>query len=616
MGFELTRREAMAGLAAGTILGVGGCATLPAREAQGCDAGMALAMEADRLLALLPEVATYNGADAALDGGPLARRLDDYSPTGEQALRDGTAASRARISALDCPRGSRDALHAAVSEAVLANAGGSAAIPYGRINPFSYVNHLPYLVSQISGPHIDSQAVMTTQQSVRTPEAIDAWLEKLNGFETAFAGVLEKVRADEAAGCRPPRALLAKTLPVLDAFLAGPAESHPLIEAFDDGMAAAVTDTTLRATALHFAITALQTKARPAFQRLRDQIADMLPRGQEHSGIWAQPEGEALYAANVRALGDTEQSPDEIHDIGLDEVRRITAEMDALLAANGETGGSVGERMLRLAGDERFLFADSDAGRRELLDYVGELARRAEANYGDMLPPDIIPRQQLVIRRVPVATQDSAPGGYYDAPSLDGTRPGTYWINLRDMRAVPRFRLPTLTYHEGVPGHHTQVAIASGLGEAPLIIRIASFNGYQEGWALYAELLAKELGYYDDDPFGDLGRLQDELFRAVRLVVDTGLHHKRWTREQAIRFMQGATGIAESRVIAEIERYMAWPGQALGYKLGQLRLIELRERMRTAQGGAFDVRNFNAIVLNQGAMPLGLVAERLAAAGR
>ncbi|QLC24332.1 DUF885 domain-containing protein [Parasphingopyxis algicola] len=616
MGFELTRREAMTGLAAGTILGVGGCASLPAQGAQSCDAGMALAMEADRLLALLPEVATYNGTEAALDGGPLARRLNDYSPAGEQALREGTAASRARIAALDCPRGSRDALHAAVSEAVLANAQRSASIPYGRINPFSYVNHLPYLVSQISGPHIDSQAVMTTQQSVRTPEAIDAWLEKLDGFEQAFAGVLEKVRADEAAGCRPPRALLAKTLPVLDAFLEGPAEAHPLIEAFDAGMAAAVTDTTLRATALHFAITSLETRARPAIARLRDQIAAMLPRGQEMAGVWAQPEGEALYAANVLALGDTEQSPDEIHDIGLDEVRRITAEMDALLIANGETGGSVGERMLRLAGDERFLFADSDAGRRELLDYVGELAGQAEANYGDMLPPEIIPQQQLVIRRVPVATQDSAPGGYYDAPSLDGTRPGTYWINLRDMRAVPRFRLPTLTYHEGVPGHHTQVAIASGLGEAPLIIRIASFNGYQEGWALYAERLAKELGYYEDDPFGDLGRLQDELFRAVRLVVDTGLHHKRWTREQAIRFMQGATGIAESRVTAEIERYMAWPGQALGYKLGQLRLIELRDRMRAARGDAFDVRNFNAIVLNQGAMPIGLVADRVAAASR
>jgi uncharacterized protein (DUF885 family) len=614
MGFELTRRQTIAGLAASTILSASGCASLPAKTAQSCNAGMALALEADRLLALLPEVATYNGTDASLDGGPLARRLTDYSPSGEQVLRDGTAASRARIASLDCAPDGREALHATVSEAVLANASRSAGIPYGHINPFNYVNHLPYLVSQISGPHIDSQAVMTTQQSLRTPNAIDAWLEKLESFDTAFAGITEKIRSDEAAGCRPPQALLAKTLPVLDAFLDGPAEAHPLIEALGTRMAEAVIDQSARDTAMRRAIAALETRARPAYARLRAQIADMLPRGQEMSGIWAQPDGDALYAANIRALGDTEQSPDEIHEIGLDEVRRITADMDTLLSAQGETGGSVGERMLRLASDERFLFADSDAGREELLNYVRQTVANAETHYGDMLPADIIPQQQLVVRRVPVATEDGAPGGYYDAPSLDGTRPGTYWINLRDMRAVPRFRLPTLSYHEGVPGHHTQIAIASGLGEAPLIVRIASFNAYQEGWALYSERIAAELGYYDDDPFGDLGRLQDELFRGVRLVVDTGLHHKRWTREQAIAFMQGATGIAESRVTAEIERYMAWPGQALGYKLGQLRLVELREQMRVAQGAAFDVRNFNALVLDQGAMPMGLVAERVAAA--
>lgn len=614
MGFELTRREMIAGLAAGTILGTSGCAPLPGQAAQSCNAGSALAREADLLLALLPEVATYNGTNASLDGGPLARQLNDYSPVGEQALRDGTMASRARIASLDCAANSRGALHARVSDAVLANAERSASIPYGHINPFSYVNHLPYLVSQISGPHIDAQAIMTTQQSLRTPGAIDAWLEKLESFETAFAGIVEKIRSDEAAGCRPPQALLAKTLPVLDAFLAGPADAHPLIDALRTRMADAVIDQSMRDTAMRRAVAALETRARPAYARLRERIADMLPRGQEMSGVWAQPDGEELYAANVRALGDTEQSPDEIHDIGLDEVRRITADMEQLLIAQGETGGSVGERMLRLASDERFLFADSDAGREELLDYVRQTVRTAEVHYGDMLPADIIPQQQLVVRRVPVATQDGAPGGYYDAPSLDGTRPGTYWINLRDMSAVPRFRLPTLSYHEGVPGHHTQTAIASGLGEAPLIIRIASFNAYQEGWALYSERIAAELGYYDDDPFGDLGRLQDELFRAVRLVVDTGLHHKRWTREQAIAFMQGATGIAESRVTAEIERYMAWPGQALGYKLGQLRLITLREQMRGALGTGFDVRNFNALVLNQGAMPLGLVAERVAAA--
>jgi uncharacterized protein (DUF885 family) len=215
------------------------------------------------------------------------------------------------------------------------------------------------------------------------------------------------------------------------------------------------------------------------------------------------------------------------------------------------------------------------------------------------------------VKRIPVATQDGAPGGFYDGPSLDGTRPGTYWINLRDMAAVARFRLPTLSYHEGVPGHHTQGSVATAYGEAPLLIRIGSFNAYQEGWGLYAERLMAEMGAYEGDPLGDLGRLQDELFRAVRLVVDTGLHHKRWTREQSIRTMQDLTGIAATRVTAEVERYMAWPAQALGYKLGQLRLLDLRQRYLASRGKAADIRGFHAIVLEAGAMPLDLVEQRL-----
>lgn len=614
MGFELTRREVIGGLAAGTILGTSGCASLSGRSVQSCNAQDVLAQEADHLLALLPEIATYNGADASLNGGPLARTLSDYSPAGEQALRDGTAASRARIASLDCAPNDSGALHAAVSEAVLANAVRSAHVPYGHINPLRYDNHVPYLVSQISGPHIDGPAIMTSQQSLRTPDEVDAWLEKLERFETAFAGISEKVRSDEAAGCRPPQALLAKTLPVLDAFLEGPAEAHPLIQALETGMADAVLDQSMRDTAKRRAISALETRARPAYSRLREQMSDMLPRGQDNAGVWAQPLGEELYAANVRALGDTEQSPNAIHQIGLAEVARITSEMETLLSAQGMTQGSVGERMLALADDPRFLYEDSDAGREELLDYLRSLVSDAEARYPEFLPADIVPQQSMLIRRVPVATQDSAPGGYYDAPSLDGTRPGTYWVNLRDMTAVARFALPTLSYHEGIPGHHTQTAIASGLGEAPLINRIASFNAYQEGWALYSERMMWELGAYEDDPFGDLGRLQDELFRAVRLVVDTGMHHRRWTRERAIAYMQDVTGNPESTCIAEIERYMAWPGQALGYKLGQLRLLELREQMRAAHGAAFDLRAYNAIVLNQGTMPLRLVAERVAAA--
>jgi uncharacterized protein (DUF885 family) len=564
---------------------------------------------AEKLLTHLRETATYNGTADALDGGQLARKLDDYSPAGESALRAEFQAGRDLLARIRIRGDGPAARHLGTINAVLENGTRSAGIPYGRINPLNFSGHTPYIVSQIAGPHIDSVNIMLEQQSLGTPKAVDAWIEKLDSFPTAFAGVIEKIRADRAAGCIPPRALLEKTVPVLDDFLAGKTADHVLIKALNQRTTAAGLSRRTRSLAIKRATTALEKSARPAMRLLRDEIIKLLPEGRTDAGIWAQPQGTEFYAANVQSLGDTRMAPDEIHRIGLDEVGRIAGEMNVLLAKQGMPNGSIGERMTALAKDTKNQFADSDKGRADLLDYVRAKVRGAEALYSQLLPPNLVPRQALTVKRVPLATQDSAPGGFYDGPSLDGIRPGTYWINLRDMAAVPRFRLPTLSFHEGVPGHHTQSAIASALGEAPLLVRIGSFNAYQEGWALYGERLMAELGAYRDDPLGDLGRLQDELFRAVRLIVDTGLHHKRWTREQAIRTMKDATGIAESRVTAEVERYMAWPGQALGYKLGQLRLIDMRTRFMARKGA--DMKAFHALVLQQGAMPLDLVEAGL-----
>lgn len=565
---------------------------------------------ADKLLALLPDTATYNGTPGALAGGALARRMDDYSPAGEAKIRAAYADAKTKVAAMRVS-GERAELQRAVVQATLENGTRSANVPYGKINPFHFAGHVPYIVTQIYGPHIDGINIMMEQQSLQTPAAVDAWIEKLDAFPQAFGGVVEKVRADRAAGCVPPRVLMEKTLPVLDAFLSGPAAKHPMIRALEEGMAKAGLAKRTRQIALRRAMTALQKRARPAMSRLRAEIAAMIPDGRPEAGLWAQPQGDQLYAANVRALGDTKMAPDQIHEIGMNEVGRITTQMNALLAKQGLTEGSIGARMAALARDPKNQFPDSDAGREALLDYVRQKVREAEALYPQFLPRALIPKQALVVKRVPVATQDGAPGGFYDGPSLDGSRPGTYWINLRDMAAVARFRLPTLSFHEGVPGHHTQGSVATAFGEAPLLLRIASFNAYQEGWALYAERLMAEMGAYADDPLGDLGRLQDELFRAVRLVVDTGLHHKRWTREQGIRTMHDITGIAETRVTAEVERYMAWPGQALGYKLGLLRLIEMREAFRSKRGKAADLRAFHGTILEAGAMPLSLVESRL-----
>ena len=560
------------------------------------------------LLGNLREIACYNGTPDALNGGPLARKLDDYSPAGEAKLRADMQAARDLL--MRVKFGGEAGKFLPIVSAILENGTRSAAIPYGRVNPLNFSGHVPYLVTQLAGPHIDGVNIMLEQQSLASAPAVDAWLEKLDGFPTAFDGVIEKVRADAAAGCLPPKILLQKALPVLDAFLEGKAAGHPLILALDRRMAEAGLSQRIRMAAHKRAITSLEKRARPAFAKLRKAIAELAPKGRDDAGIWAQPMGEAFYAANVLALGDTDKSPDEIHALGLDEVKRISAEMNLLLAAQELTQGSIGARMAGIAKAPANLFANTDAGRAALLDYVRGKVRGAEALYPRLLPKVMIPRQSLTVKRVPIATQDSAPGGFYDPPALDGSRPGIYWINLRDMGAVSRHRLGTLSYHEGVPGHHTQGSVAAGLEGVPLLVKIGSFNAYQEGWALYSEKLMAELGAYKGDPLGDLGRLQDELFRAVRLVVDTGIHHKHWTREAAIAWMLDATGVAESRVTAEIERYMAWPGQALGYKIGQLRLLEMREGYRAKHGS--DLRAFHAAVLGGGAMPLDMVAARVA----
>jgi uncharacterized protein (DUF885 family) len=560
-----------------------------------------------KLLRHTPEIATYGGVVGSAAGGPFARSMDDYSPEGEEAWRTALSEAGIAIERIDCEDDRLGQLRLKIAAAVIENGTRSAAIGYGRPNPFWFSGHEPYIINQISGPVVNTPNVMIAQQPLSSPIEVDAWIAKLDGFAEGFAGVVEKSKADEALGCIPPRALLEKTLPVVESFLTGPADQHPMILALRERMAIAGLDSRTRAAAEQRAITALEKRARPAFGQLRARLRDMLPGGREEAGVWAQPDGEALYAANVLSVGDSGQSPEEIHKTGIDQVRLVSSRIDTRLRQLGFSRGSLRDRLDALAADPQQRFPDTPAGREQVLDYLRKLVAGMEARQHQFLPRAMIPSQRLEIRAVPAATQDSAPGGYYDGPSLDGSRPGIYWVNLRDMAGVHRYSLPTLSYHEGVPGHHTQGATLLTLPQAPLMLRIASFNAYQEGWGLYAERLAAEMGLYAQDPAGDVGRLADDLFRCVRLVVDTGMHQLRWSREKAIAYMQANSGSPMSEIVAEIERYMAWPAQALGYKLGQLRLLEMRDRLRMRMGKRFDLRQFHALVLGNGAMPLDLL---------
>ncbi len=606
MPTPVTRREATSLLAFGATFAASPLSAATKRAGP-CPIVSPLDAITNNLLDHTPEIGTYGGVAGSLGGGPFARRMDDYSPEGEESWRRALGEAGVAIEKIDCEGDPLGALRVKIAAAVIENGTRSAAIGYGRPNPFWFSGHEPYIVSQISGPLVNTPNVMMAQQPMSTPVEVDAWIEKLDGFAGGFAGVIEKTRSDEALGCRPPRVILEKSLPVIDNFLTGPAERHPLIIALRDRMQTAGLDPKTRATAEKRAIAALDKRARPAFARLRERVEVMIPSGRAEAGLWAQPDGEALYTANIRSIGDSPLNPAAIHKIGLDQVRLVTGRLDLRLRQLGFSKGTLRGRLDALAADPAQHFPDSDAGRAQLLDYLGTLVRNMEARQHEFLPADMIPAQHMQIRAVPTATQDSAPGGYYDGPSLDGSRPGIYWVNLRDMKSISRFTLPTLSYHEGVPGHHTQGATALSLPQAPLILRIASFNAYQEGWALYAERFAAELGAYRRDPAGDVGRLADDLFRCVRLVVDTGMHHLRWTREAAIDYMHANTGSPMSEVTAEIERYMAWPGQALGYKLGQLRLLAMRDKLRARQGKAFSLQQFHAKVLGNGAMPMDLL---------
>ncbi|MDH5824317.1 DUF885 domain-containing protein [Luteimonas sp. RD2P54] len=363
-------------------------------------------------------------------------------------------------------------------------------------------------------------------------------------------------------------------------------------------------DPSLRSHLLESAAEAVRESTNPGYARLLARVEEALAEQPHSHGLWAVPEGDAYYDAALRWYTSTELDPEQVHRIGLAEVARIETEMDAILRGQGLEQGSLVARLDLLAGDPAHRFEDSQAGRDALLAEVRAILDRAEPAFPELFGR--IPSQPLEVRPVPEYAQDASPGGYYFPPAMDGSRPGTFFINLGSMD-MPRWSLPTLVYHEGAPGHHFQIALAQTMDELPTLRRSLNPSAFSEGWALYAEQLMAEQGAYRDDPLGDLGRLQAEMFRAVRLVLDTGLHRKRWPPERAIAYLRDKTGMGEAEARTEVHRYLVQPGQASSYKIGHLKLVELRERARRRLGDDFDIRAFHDLVLGNGALPLAVV---------
>jgi uncharacterized protein (DUF885 family) len=327
------------------------------------------------------------------------------------------------------------------------------------------------------------------------------------------------------------------------------------------------------------------------------------------AGVSRLPQGASFYELALRHATTTDMSAEDVHQLGLDQAKEITASMEALLRSQGKTSGTVAERAQTLAKDPQYLFPDTDAGRQQILDYCNGLIKALQPHLPQYFR--ILPRAPVEIRRVPVYTEAGAPGGYYQIPALDGSRPGAFYINLRDTSEWPRWKLPTLVYHESEPGHHFQLALVLEMPSLPLIRKAgASFSANTEGWALYAEQLCDEMGLYAEDALGRLGMLQSALFRAGRCVVDTGIHSKGWSRERAIDYMVQTIGDSRTRMTTEVERYCTWPGQATSYKVGGTRWLKLRAEARRRLGSKFDIRDFHDVGLTAAPMPLS-VLERV-----
>jgi len=478
----------------------------------------------------------------------------------------------------------------------------SRVVDYGTTAGAWSMWYLPYPITQNSGPTVDMPNFLNSQQRVTTAEEAETYLVRLASVKDALAGSLESYKHGIEQGAIPPDFIVDKSLAVVEAFIEPEAGRNVLFLSFVERLEqAGIEDAQSYADR---ALKIIDGEVIPGYQKIADYMAEIRSSAPHDAGVWRLPNGEALYAAMIRHMTDSNLSADEIHRTGLDEVNRITSQMDAILRSEGYTDGTVGERMQKLNVEERFLYSNDDAGKEKLLDDVRGYVDGMYAELPNWFRR--LPEHKVEVRMVPEFSQNSAPIGYYNNPAPDGSRPGYYFINLRDTALHPSWTLPTLSYHEAVPGHHLDGATTMDL-DVPLIVKALWSNTSGEGWALYAEHLAAEMGMYADDPYGDLGRLQAELHRAVRLVTDTGMHAKKWSREQAIEYMVETEGLDEATATSEIERYVVWPAQALGYKLGQLKILALRERAQEAFGDDFDIRDFNQQVLDVASTPLPFI---------
>ncbi len=465
-----------------------------------------------------------------------------------------------------------------------------------------------YPLNQIGGIHLNMIQFMTDIHPIRSSSEAAAYIDRLNMLDEVFESQMEILNAQKEASIFPPGFVFDHVIRQLNEFIESAEGSNPIRDVFQRKISEIDIDEETQVELMNDLDSAMQDSVKPGFKLLLGFMMETLPMANPNDGVWSLPNGDEYYALRLKAQTTTDYTAEEIHNIGLSEVDRISKRMQAILSelAYGDNL-NVGEMMNKLNEDPEFLYADT-ADRKSIVvkdynDIVEETWLAASDSFHKM------PESKVEVRAIPEYSEQNEAGGYYMSPALDGSRPGVFYANLYDIKQTPTYSMRALAFHEAIPGHHLQNALNMENEELTLYRRFGYYtSAFGEGWALYSERLSLELGMAKS-LYDELGVLQSELFRAVRLVVDTGLHYKRWTREEAMDYMKKTTGMSDAEVVSEIERYIVWPGQACSYKVGMLKILELREKALAEMGDDFDIRDFHSAVLDNGEPPLFIVEE-------
>jgi len=597
----LSRRDFLLSSAAAGAFAMSGCATVVPRS----ETARARALY-DTIFQGMLRISPENATGLGLDTGELAylkRRLSDSGPAGKTGSNRVLVEHLPQLRAID-----RSAL-ASREQAWLDTAlwlgdrvSEVAAIPYGRFDGYP----IPYVISQLTGSYQNVPDFLDSQHKIETREDCDAYIARLEAFAGNINLEVDQARADAGRGVVPPGFILDKALTQTRSLRAEHGQEAGLVRslvrrAAEKNIAG---DWGTQAAAI------VDGRIASALDRQIALLAELRRGAGANPAAGRLPDGENFYRMCLRFHTSTTLTPDQAHDIGLRQIAELSAQAEPLLRREGLTQGSVGARIAELGRLDRHLYPNTDAGRAEMLAWITQYMATLRGRMPQAFAT--IPRSPMEVRRVPPTIELGAPRGYAMGPSLDGSRPGAYYINLVNTRIWPKWSLPTLTHHEAVPGHLWQGSLVLENQSIPMLHRNIGIPAYGEGWGLYAEQLADEIGMYEDYAVGRIGMIQSFLYRAARIVMDTGMHAKGWSREQAIRYFTDNVGLDIISATSEVERYVVWPGQACSYKIGHNEIVRLREEARGRLGEQLDLKGFHDAVLQGGDMPLEVLAEVVA----